>query len=86
MINHLQSTEQKINAIDNLFGLYLEWRNEKDKFNKFVNLQGEAPLFKVNEVEFKYLKAEIEQAIAKKEEEWKSSNSDGSQENTSKNG
>ena len=51
-----------------------------------LNLQGEAPLFKVNEVEFKYLKAEIEQAIVKKEEEWKSSNSDGSQENTSQNG
>ena len=49
-----------------------------------LNLQGEAPLFKVNEVEFKYLKTEIEQAM--KEEEWKSSNSDGSQENTSQNG
>ena len=49
-----------------------------------LNLQGEAPLFKVNEVEFKYLKAEIEQKM--KEEQWKSSNSDGSQENTSQNG
>jgi hypothetical protein len=49
-----------------------------------LNLQGEAPLFKVNEVEFKYLKAEIEQKM--KEEEWKSSNSDGSQESTSQNG
>jgi len=50
-----------------------------------LNLQGEAPLFKVNEVEFKYLEAEIENNT--KEEEWKqpnskkSSNSDGSQEN-----
>ena len=49
-----------------------------------LNLQGEAPLFKVNEVEFKYLKTEIEQHT--KDEEWKSSNSDGSQENTSQNG
>ena len=49
-----------------------------------LNLQGEAPLFKVNEVEFKYLKTEIEQAM--KEEEWKKLNSDGSQENTSQNG
>ena len=49
-----------------------------------LNLQGEAPLFKVNEVEFKYLKTEIEQAT--KEEEWKKLNSDGSQENTSQNG
>ena len=49
-----------------------------------LNLQGEAPLFKENEVEFKYLKTEIEQAM--KEEEWKKLNSDGSQENTSQNG
>ena len=49
-----------------------------------LNLQGEAPLFKVNEVEFKYLKTEIEQSM--KEEEWKKLNSDGSQENTSQNG
>ena len=49
-----------------------------------LNLQGEAPLFKVNEVEFKYLKTEIEQVM--KEEEWKKLNSDGSQENTSQNG
>ena len=37
MINHLQTMDQKTNAIDNLFGLYLEWKNEKDKFNKFVS-------------------------------------------------
>ena len=49
-----------------------------------LNLQGEAPLFKVNEVEFKYLKTEIEQVM--KEEEWKKLNSDGSQENTSQSG
>ena len=49
-----------------------------------LNLLGEAPLFKVNEVEFKYLKTEIEQSM--KEEEWKKLNSDGSQENTSQNG
>ena len=49
-----------------------------------LNLQGEAPLFKVNEVEFKYLKTDIEQHT--KDEEWKSSNSDGSQESTSQNG
>ena len=42
---------------------------------------GDAPLFKVNEVELKYLSEEVEKAM--KEEQWKSSNSDGSQENTS---
>ena len=49
-----------------------------------LNLQGEAPLFKVNEVEFKYLLKEIEKAM--EEEQWKNSNSDGSQENMSQNG
>jgi len=49
-----------------------------------LNLSGEAPLFKVNEIELKYLAQEIENAM--KEEQWKSSNSDGSQENTSQNG
>ena len=49
-----------------------------------LNVSGEAPLFKVNEVELKYLIDEIEKAM--KEEQWKKSNSDGSQENTSQNG
>ena len=49
-----------------------------------LNMSGEAPLFKVNEVELKYLIEEIDNAM--KEEQWKNSNSDGSQENTSQNG
>ena len=49
-----------------------------------LNVSGEAPLFKVNEVELKYLIDEIDKAM--KEEQWKKSNSDGSQENTSQNG
>ena len=49
-----------------------------------LNMSGEAPLFKVNEVELKYLVEEIEEAM--KEEQWKQQNSDGSQENTSQNG
>ena len=49
-----------------------------------LNLSGEAPLFKVNEVELKYLIQEIEKAM--EEEQWKNSNSDGNQENTSQNG
>ena len=49
-----------------------------------LNMSGEAPLFKVNEVEVKYLAEEIEKAM--KEEQWKNSNSDGNQENTSRNG
>ena len=49
-----------------------------------LNVSGEAPLFKVNEVELKCLIDEIDKAM--KEEQWKKSNSDGSQENTSQNG
>ena len=49
-----------------------------------LNMSGEAPLFKVNEVELKYLTEEIDNAM--KEEQWKNSNSDGSQENTSQSG
>ena len=49
-----------------------------------LNMSGEAPLFKVNEVELKYLIEEIDNAM--KEEQWKNSNSDGSQENTSQSG
>ena len=44
-------------------------------------MSGEAPLFKVNEVELKYLFEAIEKAM--EEEQWKNSNSDGNQENTS---
>jgi hypothetical protein len=61
------------------WGLY----DRQDPLQK-LPLSGETPLFKVNEVEFKYLEKEITQAM--EEEQWKSSNSDGSQENTSRNG
>ena len=44
-------------------------------------VSGEAPLFKVNEVELKYLLNKIEQAM--EEEKWKNSNSDGNHQNTS---
>ena len=36
MISHLRFIEDKLNALDSLFGLYLQWKKEKDKFNKFV--------------------------------------------------
>ena len=28
--------DEKLNALDGVFGLYLEWKKETDKFNKFV--------------------------------------------------
>ena len=36
LINHVQMMEEKLGALDTLFGLYLDWRKDKDKFNKFV--------------------------------------------------
>ena len=31
--------EEKFNALDSLFGLYLEWKKETDKFNKLVEVK-----------------------------------------------
>ena len=42
-------------------------------------VSGEAPLFKVNEVELKYLIDEIDEKM--KEEQWKNSQQNGEQEN-----
>ena len=36
LINHVQAIEHKLGALDSLFGLYLDWKKDKDKFNKFV--------------------------------------------------
>tara|TARA_Y100000401_G_C8324009_1_gene227060 strand:- start:2770 stop:2985 length:216 start_codon:yes stop_codon:yes gene_type:complete len=36
LINHVHVIEEKLGALDSLFGLYLEWNKDKDKFNKFV--------------------------------------------------
>ena len=36
LINHVQAIDQKLSALDSLFGLYLDWKKDKDKFNKFV--------------------------------------------------
>ena len=54
--------------------------DKQDPLTK-LPMSGEAPLFKVNEVELKYLFEAIEKAM--EEEQWKNSNSDGNQENTS---
>ena len=39
MINHLRFIEEKVGGIDGLFGLYLKWKGEQEKFNKFVEEQ-----------------------------------------------
>ena len=37
IIQQLSYIEQKVNALDNLIGLYFEWKKDTDKFNKFVH-------------------------------------------------
>ena len=36
LIQHGHVLEEKVNAIDNLFGLYLDWKQEQNTFNKFI--------------------------------------------------
>ena len=36
LIPHVRVIEEKLGALDSVFGLYLDWKKEKDKFNKFV--------------------------------------------------
>ena len=39
LINHVRNMEEKLNALDSLFGLYLEWKKDTDTFNKFVGVK-----------------------------------------------
>ena len=39
LINHVRHLEEKLNALDSLFGLYLEWKKDKNTFNKFVGVK-----------------------------------------------
>ena len=36
LITHVRTLDEKVNAIDSLFGLYLDWKKDENKFNKFV--------------------------------------------------
>ena len=36
IINELELLKQKFGALDNLIGLYFEWKKDTDKFNKYV--------------------------------------------------
>ena len=47
LIRHVHTLDEKVSAIDSLFGLYLDWKKDKDKFNKFV----ETKIKKYNEKE-----------------------------------
>ena len=41
LINHVRFLDEKLGALDSLFGLYLEWKKDTDKFNKFVETKVE---------------------------------------------
>ena len=58
------------------WGMY----DKQDPIQK-LPVSGETPLFKVNEVELKYLFKKIKQAM--EEEKWKNSNLDGNHQSTS---
>ena len=69
-------------VIDNIlkkrgWGIY----DKQDPLQK-LPMSGEAPLFKVNEVELRYLLKDVKAAI-EEEEQWKNSNLDGNHKNTS---
>ena len=49
LIRHVNTLDEKVGAIDSLFGLYLDWKKDKDMFNKFV----ETKIKKYNEKEDK---------------------------------
>ena len=39
LITHVRTLDEKVNAIDSLFGLYLDWKKDNNKFNKFAESQ-----------------------------------------------
>ena len=39
LIKHLQEVEQKVYALDNLFGMYLKHKKDKKGFQKYIKKQ-----------------------------------------------
>lgn len=39
LIRRINDLEHKLNAFDNLFGLYLKWKKDQDKFQKFIEFE-----------------------------------------------
>ena len=39
LIKHLQIVEQKADAIDNIFGMYIKYKEDKTGFQKYVKKQ-----------------------------------------------
>ena len=39
LIKHLQVIEQKVNGIDNLFGMYIRYKKDEKSFQKYIKKQ-----------------------------------------------
>ena len=39
MINQLSYIDQKLSALDSLFGLYIDWKKEMQEFNDFIKIK-----------------------------------------------
>ena len=39
LIKHLQVIEQKMNGIDNLFGMYIRYKEDEKSFQKYIKKQ-----------------------------------------------
>jgi len=39
LIKHLQVIEQKMNGIDNLFGMYIRYKKDEKSFQKYIKKQ-----------------------------------------------
>ena len=39
LINHLQVIEQKADALDNIFGMYIKYKKDEKSFQKYVKKQ-----------------------------------------------
>ena len=39
LINHLKVIEERVSALDNIFGLYIKYKKENESFQEYVNEQ-----------------------------------------------
>ena len=39
LINHLKVIEERVSALDNIFGLYIKYKKENESFQEYINEQ-----------------------------------------------
>tara|TARA_R100000315_G_C5196796_1_gene115303 strand:- start:166 stop:369 length:204 start_codon:yes stop_codon:yes gene_type:complete len=39
LINHLKVIEERVSALDNIFGLYIKYKKENEGFQEYINEQ-----------------------------------------------